>query len=109
MSRSDAWMPFYVTDYLGDTGHLSGPEHGAYLLLLFHYWRTGPLPDDDALLARLEALDVGTGTWRSLPVMMPAIHGTGAAAVDGVIHVPGGATVMGFGAVAQHRVLRMRP
>ena len=48
------WMPFYVGDYLADTGHLCTWEHGAYLLLLAHYWRTGkPLADDAETLARI--------------------------------------------------------
>lgn len=50
------WMPFYVADYLADTGHLSTTQHGAYVLLILHYWRTGGLPDDDAQLARITKL-----------------------------------------------------
>jgi uncharacterized protein YdaU (DUF1376 family) len=46
-------MPLYVSDYLGDTGHLSTLEHGAYMLLIMHYWQTGALPDDDRKLARI--------------------------------------------------------
>ena len=47
------WMPFYIADYLADTGHLSTLEHGAYLLLIFHYWQNGGVPDEDARLARI--------------------------------------------------------
>ncbi|TCR63191.1 YdaU family protein [Bosea sp. BK604] len=51
MSR--AWMPLYVADYLADTGHLSAAEHGAYLLLIMHYWQNGALPEEDRRLARI--------------------------------------------------------
>src|SRR5690242_1841883 len=41
-------MPSFVTDYLGDTMHLTTEEHGAYLLLLFGMWaRGGAVPDND--------------------------------------------------------------
>jgi uncharacterized protein YdaU (DUF1376 family) len=46
-------MPFYVADYLADTTHLSAAEHGAYMLLILHYWQKGALPDDEAILARV--------------------------------------------------------
>lgn len=50
------WMPLYVADYLADTRRLSTLEHGAYILLIFEYWRNGRLPDDDRRLARIVGL-----------------------------------------------------
>lgn len=49
-------MPFYVADYLADTGHLSAAENGAYLLLIMHYWRTGGLPSDDEMRRRVSRM-----------------------------------------------------
>lgn len=49
-------MPLYVADYLADTGHLSTVEHGAYMLLIMHYWQNDGLPDDDKRLARVVRL-----------------------------------------------------
>src|ERR1700761_5093907 len=56
------WMPLYVGDYLGDTGHLTTAQHGAYLLLMMHYWRKGELPDDDRQLAKITKLPLRS--WR---------------------------------------------
>lgn len=54
MSSLNNWYAFYVGDYLRDTAHLSMVEHGAYRLLLDHYYSTeNPLPDDDKQLHRI--------------------------------------------------------
>ncbi len=49
-------MPLYVADYRAKTAHLNAAQHGAYLLLIMHYWSTGSLPDDDKSLARIAAM-----------------------------------------------------
>jgi uncharacterized protein YdaU (DUF1376 family) len=51
------WMPLYVADYLADTAHLSTIEHGAYILLIMHYWTKGSLPSDDDTVRRITRLD----------------------------------------------------
>ncbi|MET3995017.1 uncharacterized protein YdaU (DUF1376 family) [Bradyrhizobium sp. S3.9.2] len=52
------WMPMYWGDYIADTGHLSTVQHGAYCLLIAHYWRCGSLPTDDQQLANITGLSL---------------------------------------------------
>lgn len=58
--KVDTWMPVYVPDLIADTMHLSALQFGAYLLLLFHYWRKGPPPNDDVTLSQITRLN---GSW----------------------------------------------
>jgi uncharacterized protein YdaU (DUF1376 family) len=46
-------MPLYTGDYKRDTERLTLAQHGAYLLLIMHYWDTGGLPDSDEEMARI--------------------------------------------------------
>jgi uncharacterized protein YdaU (DUF1376 family) len=63
------FMQLYVSDYLGDTRHLSCEQHGAYLLLLMTMWNAGgSLPDDDARLARIACLSLKK--WRAISAEM---------------------------------------
>jgi uncharacterized protein YdaU (DUF1376 family) len=48
------WYKHYLGDYARDTAHLSVTEHGAYRLLIDHYYALRkPLPDDFAYLCRV--------------------------------------------------------
>lgn len=69
-NKPDAWMPLYIGDWDGDTGHLDCEQDGAYGRLVRYYWRTGPLPDDDNALARIVRMQVAR--WRKVrPTLSP--------------------------------------
>jgi uncharacterized protein YdaU (DUF1376 family) len=63
---SDTWMPFYVGDYLSATTRLTTEQHGAYVLLLLDYWKNGPPPNDDAVLANIARMS--PASWRKAKV-----------------------------------------
>jgi N-acetylneuraminic acid mutarotase len=54
------------------------------------------------VFSEVEAYDPLTDSWSTHPPMKTPRHGTGAAAIDGVIYVPGGADQQAFGAVDTH-------
>jgi uncharacterized protein YdaU (DUF1376 family) len=61
-------MPIHIGDLLRDTGHLRALLIGAYLLLLFHHWSTGALPDDDDQLSAIARMS--PAEWRkSRPIL----------------------------------------
>ncbi len=74
-------MPLYIGDYLADTMRLSTVQHGAYLLLLMEYWRTGPLPDDDAQLASIVKME--PRAWRAQAGAVRRFFSRGE---DGLLH-----------------------
>jgi len=57
-------MPIHIGDYKRDTGHLRAAGHGAYLMLLFHHWSTGSLPDDDDQLSAIACMT--RGEWKRI-------------------------------------------
>ncbi|MEQ1407753.1 DUF1376 domain-containing protein [Neorhizobium sp. Rsf11] len=53
------FMQLYVSDFIGDTLHLSTEQIGAYMLLLMAMWNAGgKLPGDEAKLARVARMSV---------------------------------------------------
>jgi len=54
VKKPNQWMPVHIDDFLSRTQHLTTEEKGAYLMLLFNYWRNQePLPDNDKQLSRI--------------------------------------------------------
>lgn len=63
-------------------------------------------PDTSSgVFPQAEAYDPATDRWRALDPMPTPRHGMGAAAWEGSLYVPGGATVQGFRAVDVHEIL----
>lgn len=62
------WIPIYVGDYLADTSHLTTEQHGAYFLLMLHYWATGSLPTTDKQLMAIARMDPESWAYNSLAI-----------------------------------------
>lgn len=59
------FMQLYVSDFIGDTLHLSTEQIGAYMLMLMAMWNAGgKLPSDEAKLARVARMSVKK--WRAV-------------------------------------------
>jgi uncharacterized protein YdaU (DUF1376 family) len=66
---SKPYIKLFVSDFLGDTSHLSCDEIGAYFLLLSQCWTKGFISSEDERLARLTRLTMDK--WLSMkPVIM---------------------------------------
>lgn len=68
-NKVDHYMPLWIADYLADTTRLTTEQHGAYLLLLMDYWRNGPPPANDEVLAQIAKLDKKKWT-KNKPILM---------------------------------------
>lgn len=73
MSRP--WMPLYIADYLADTSHLTTVQHGAYLLLIMHYWKRGSLPEGDEQLAAITRMTAAD--WKKAKPIVQAFFSDG--------------------------------
>jgi uncharacterized protein YdaU (DUF1376 family) len=68
-------MSWHIGDYKKDTGHLRAAGHGAYFLLIMHYWATGSLPDDDKQLASIACMS--DREWKQHRPIISAFFGPG--------------------------------
>lgn len=55
---STTWMPIYTGDYLKNTMHLNAEEHGAYFLLMCHYWQHGKIKNDKKTIQNIAKLSL---------------------------------------------------
>lgn len=68
-------MPIHIGDFLRDTSHLRAAGIGSYVLLLFHHWSTGDLPDDDEQLSAIARLT--PAEWKKFKPILEKFFGPG--------------------------------
>gem|GEM_PF-620942 len=66
--------------------------------VLYVFGGEGDSVAETGVFSEVEAYDLAADTWTSLPPMPTPVHGTGAAAWNGTIYIPGGGVVIAFGA-----------
>lgn len=67
-------MSLHIGDYLKNTAHLDAALHGAYLLLIMHYWvHEEPPPDDDRQLCAIARM-TPTAWKRARSVLQPFFY-----------------------------------
>ena len=74
--KADAWMPLDVGHYIRDTMNFTTVEHGAYLLLIMHYWVNGSLSSDPKELRSITKMTARQWS-RSGPVLLKKFDLTG--------------------------------
>lgn len=47
------FLPLYITDYRGDTAHLTLEQHGAYFLFLMEQWEKGYVQNDKGIIKKV--------------------------------------------------------
>jgi N-acetylneuraminic acid mutarotase len=74
---------------------------------LFVLGGEGNAADPLGIFRQVEAYDPLSDTWTAEPSMLTPRHGIGAALQGADIHVPGGATMLGFGVTGVHEAFRV--
>ena len=68
-------LSLHIGDYLRHTRQLRTCEHGAYLMLIMHYWSNGGLPENDDQLATITSMS--SRDWRKHKPTIVALFETG--------------------------------